>query len=335
MEHRVYSQSVPVAVETCDVSARHGEEVLRARYWPGVADRGFRWPATGVTFDNFREKEVIVARAEGVVVGRAILDAVFYPLAELENLEVHPPFRGRGIGSAIVGHAVETAARLGFLAIHAQTFKENVAAHRLYSLHGFLPATRGEMLRVWKFLTLPALAQFLYDHPMALFESAPRVGAREHILRWYEPSGQDELAVTISGGSCQFDSGGVGPAVSALRLRTGPTSFSAPVDGCSPARVGETLPVHFTLTNEGSRELAGGFRLGLNAGFRMASEHPGGERFSLNAGSSLERTLNIDIEASFPSDVLRICSYRSVPVTADLLLGDHTFWLTSQVAVET
>jgi len=167
MEQRVYSQSVPVAVETCDVFARHGEEVLRARYWPGVADRGFEWPATGVTLDNFREKEVIVARVGGVVVGRAILDAVFYPLAELENLEVAPAYRGQGVGSAIVRQAVNAAARAGFLAIHAQTFKDNIPAHRLYTHHGFLAATRGEMLRVWKFLNLPALSQFLYDHPLA------------------------------------------------------------------------------------------------------------------------------------------------------------------------
>ncbi len=334
MQERVYSQSVPIAVETCDVFARHGEEVLRARYWPGVADRGFQWPATGVTFDNFREKEVIVAGADGVVVGRAILDAVFYPLAELENLEVAPAYRGQGVGGAIVRHAIEAAARAGFLAIHAQTFKNNLAAHRLYARHGFLPATRGEMLRVWKFFNLPVLSQFLHEHPMALFESAPGAGTREHILRWHEPLAQDELTVTITGGSCQFDSGGVGPAVSRLRLRSGSAWLEATLGADQPAAADRCFEVSLALANHGSQELAGGFRIGLNPGFRIAGGHPGGEQFSLPPGSNLDRTVMVELTGSFPADLLRISSYQSVPVSVDFLLGDHTFWLMTQVPID-
>ena len=323
----------PVVVETRDAFSRHAEEVIVARYGPGVADRGFHWPATGVAVEDFRDKEGIVARVDDVAVGRAILEAVFYPLAELVNLEVHPPYRGHGVGSAIVRHAVATAARAGFLAIHVQTFLDNVGAHRLYARHGFLPATRGEMLRLWKFLNLPALAQFLHDHPMALFESTPAVGSREHLLRWHEASGGDEIAVTLTGGSCQFDSDGVGPAVSALRLRSCAVRLAASFAANSTARQGDTVAAHLTLTNESGSELSGGFRIGLNPGFRIASDHPGGERFSLDSGATLERTLPIKLEPSFPSELLRICSYRSVPITAEFLLGDHAFWLTTQVHI--
>ena len=117
---RVGVSQVPLA-ETMNPFAQHAEELLRSRYWSGMADRGFKWPATGVTVEDFRDKEVIVARVDGVVVGRAILDAVFYPLAELENLEVAPAHRGRGVGSAIVRYALETAARAGFLAFASST----------------------------------------------------------------------------------------------------------------------------------------------------------------------------------------------------------------------
>jgi len=322
-----------VVVETRDVSAEHAEDLLIARYHPGIAKSGYQWPPTGVTVQDFRNQEGIVARVDGVVAGRAILEGVFYPLAELVNLEVHPPYRGQGVGSAIVRHAIHAAARAGFLAIHAQTFKNEVAAHRMYARQGFLPATRGEMLRIWRFLNLPVLAQFQHDHPMALFESKPGADVREHILRWYEPGGEDELAVTLTGGSCQFDSGGIGPAVSGLRLRSGAVHLAATLDGNAAAPVGKTFPVHMALTNEGSSELTGGFRIGLNPGFRVASDHPGGERFSLDCGATLERTLSIEIERSFPSDVLRICSYWSVPVTVEFLLGDHTFWLATQVPI--
>jgi GNAT superfamily N-acetyltransferase len=330
-----------VAAETGDAFSRHAEELVRARYAPQIADRGFTWPATGITAEDYPDKEKIVARIGGVVVGRAILEAVLYPLAELVNLEVHPPYRGRGVGSAIVRHAVETAARAGFLAIHAQTFFGNPTAERVYARHGFLPATRGDGLRIWQFLNLPALAQFLYDHPMALFESAPGAAPREHILRWRQPwgdrpgqsAGEDELSVTLTGGSCQRDSDGLGPGVGALRLRSGRIHIAAKLDATPEARIGGSFTAHLAFANESDEEMTGGFRLGLNPGFRIASDHPGGERFSLSTGASLERTLTIEIEPSFPADPLRICSYPSVPITAEFLLGDHTFWLAAQVRI--
>jgi RimJ/RimL family protein N-acetyltransferase len=300
-----------------------------------MAGRGFEWPATGITgVEEFRDKEVIVARIDGVVVGRAILDAVFYPFAELENLVVSPAYRGRGVGSAIVRHAVETAARAGFLAIHAQTFKNNVPAHRLYARHGFLPTTQGEMLRVWRFLNLPALDLFRHAHPMALFESIASSEPRTRLLRWRDPLSEDELAVTLTGGSCQFDSGGVGPAVSALRLRSSQVRLTATLGPISPVQIGETAAVSLELTNEGESELVGGFRIGLTTGFRIAADHPGGEQFSLSAGAILERTVTVELTDSFPADLLRISSYQSVPVSVDFLLDDRTFWLAAQAPIE-
>ncbi len=319
-----------VIVETRDRFARHGEELVRSRYAAEVADRPFEWPHTGVTRENFRDTEVIVARVDGAVAGRAILDMAFYPLAELENLEVLPPFRSRGVGRAIVRYAVETAARAGFLAIHAQTSKENVAAQRLYAYHGFMPATRGEMLRVWKFLNLPALSQFVHDHPMALLESAP-ASDREHVLCWHDPGSKDDLAVTIHGGSCQSDSDGTGPALSRLRLRSGSLRIAASLDARPAARQGGTFSIHVTLSNEGEDELTGGFRAGLNPGFRMAPDCPGGQRLSLPGGAAIEHDLSITTESDFPVATLGICAYPSVPMTVDFLLGDHTFWLASQV----
>ncbi len=334
MEDQVCTRSTPVVVEPRDDLAKHAEDILIARYHAGIADHGFQWPVTGITLEDFRNKEGIVARIAGTVVGRAVLDREFYPVAELVNLEVAPVHRGRGVGSAIVRHAIETAARAGFLAIHAQTFKDNAAAHRLYRRHGFLPATQGEMLRVWQFLNLPALDQFHHDHPMALFESIASSEPRSHLLRWRDPLSEDELEVTLTGGSCQFDSEGVGPAVSALSLRSSEVRLAARVGTIPPVRVGQTAPVSLSVANKGTAELAGGFRIGLNTGFRIGGGHPGGERFSLPAGGNLERTVMVELTDSFPAHLLRISSYQSVPVSVDFLLGDHTFWLAAQSPVE-
>ena len=321
-----------MVVETRDCFSRHGEELIRARYGPELADHGFEWRPTGVAPENFRDTEVIVSHVDGVVAGRAILDMAFYPLAELENLEVSPPFGGGGVGSAIVRHAIETASQAGFLAIHAQTENDNVTAQRLYAQHGFMPATRGEMLRVWRFLNLPALPQFLHDHPMALLDSG-RVSEREHVLRWRDTGSEDELAVTICGGSCQSDSNGVGPAVSALRLRSGSVKLTAAIDGDPSIQVGGNCSIRIALANEGAGELIGGFRIGLNPGFRVASDYPGGERFSIAPGAGVERTVAVTLGTDFPLATLGICSYPSVPISVDFLLGDHTFWLAAQARV--
>lgn len=315
-----------------DPFARHGEELVRARYGPEVADHGFEWPQIGVTPEDFRDKEVIVSHIGGVVAGRAILDMAFYPLAELENLEVSPPFRSRGVGSAIVRHAIETASRAGFLAIHVQTARDNLTAQRRYAQNGFLPATRGEMLRVWRFLNLPALSQFLHDHPMALFDSR-RTSDREHTLRWADTGSEDELAVTIRGGSCQGDSDGLAPAVSALRLRSGSVKLTASLDADRSAQLGGTFSTRIALANEGPDDLAGGFRIGLNPGFHVASDYPGGERFSIPPGAAVERSVAVALDSDFPVATLGVCAYPSVPITVDLLLGDHTFWLVAQALV--
>ena len=321
-------------VEVCfrDRLSTHGEELIRARYWPGQADHSFEWPEIGVAPEDFRATEVIVSRIGGVVAGRAILDAAFYPLAELENLEVSPPFRGSGAGSAVVRHAIETASRAGFLAIHAQTHKDNIAAQRLYARHGFMPVTRGEMLRVWRFLNLPVLSQFLHDHPMALLDSR-QVSDRAHVLCWRDTGSEDELAVTIRGGSCQSDSDGVGPAVSELRLRSGSVRLTATLDADPSVQLGGTFSIRIALANEGTNELAGGFRVGLNPGFRIASDYPGGEQFSIPPGATVERSVAIALESDLPIAILGGCAYPSVPVSVDFLLGDHTFWLAAQTHV--
>jgi len=110
--------------------------------------------------------------------------------------------------------------------------------------------------------------------------------------------------------------------------------LAATLDAIPPVRLGGTFAVHLGLTNKGDDELTGGFRIGLNTGFQIAADHPGGEQFSLPSGSSLDRTAIVELTDSFPADLLRISSYQSVPVSVDFLLGDHTFWLAAQVPIE-
>ncbi len=141
-----------VEVSFRDRFSTHGEELVRSRIGKGMTESPLTWPNVAPDFDNSRNEQTLVVKVDGVVAGRAVLGAVTYPFAELENLEVMPAFRRRGLASRLVAEAVTRASEMGFLAVHLQTFLNERPAHALYAGHGFLPATQGEMLRMVRFL---------------------------------------------------------------------------------------------------------------------------------------------------------------------------------------
>lgn len=64
--------------------------------------------------------------------------------AYIQTLEVHPDFRGRGIGAELLGHAEDSARAAGaqFVALHVDI--ENAAAIRLYESRGYARQGREE-----------------------------------------------------------------------------------------------------------------------------------------------------------------------------------------------
>jgi ribosomal protein S18 acetylase RimI-like enzyme len=55
----------------------------------------------------------------------------------LEDLVVHPRYRNRGLGSALLEHAVHFARQSGCHRITLLTDRTNAAAQRFYTRHGF------------------------------------------------------------------------------------------------------------------------------------------------------------------------------------------------------
>ena len=325
-----------VEVGIRDAFAAHGEELVRSRYGHEVRTRCSTWPRTGVSHENFRDQEVIVAWADDVVAGRAILDAVYYPFAELENLEVLPAFRGRGLASRIVSDAVTRAARMGFLAVHIQPELDNVAAHRLYARHGFLPATQGEMLRLVRFLNFGALSQFLYDHPLAEFASGAVDGPAPSRweLSWSNPIDEERLAIELLGGSCQADSDGFGPAVSAVALKSGEVDVRAAILGPRAVARNQPFDLEVKIANPGSALVSGSCRLVLNPGFQPPKGMSGGASFRVDANETASVRLPVVVLDTFDSKVLPVCSYRSVSTVVEVFIGDQVLWLSCQHKVE-
>jgi ribosomal-protein-alanine N-acetyltransferase len=84
----------------------------------------------------------IVRTPECTVAGFCAFWLVFDEI-HINNVALRPPFRGRGIGSALLRHVVAEARRLGARRATLEVRASNVAARRLYERLGFyVAATR-------------------------------------------------------------------------------------------------------------------------------------------------------------------------------------------------
>jgi GNAT superfamily N-acetyltransferase len=97
---------------------------------------------------------VVVADAAGAVVGT--LQLSFIPglarrgalRAQIEAVRVAQRLRGRGIGSALLGWAIEEAGRRGCALVQLTSDKRRDGAHRLYRRVGFIASHDGFKLRL-------------------------------------------------------------------------------------------------------------------------------------------------------------------------------------------
>ncbi|MFD5810901.1 GNAT family N-acetyltransferase [Rhodococcus aetherivorans] len=94
-----------------------------------------------------KHTEVVVALADGEIVGSVTLAepaSRFAHIAEKGELEfrmlaVAPSARGRGVGSALVRHVLDTAYDRGDRAVVLSTQPDMVDARRIYDRNGFVP----------------------------------------------------------------------------------------------------------------------------------------------------------------------------------------------------
>ena len=114
-----------------------------------VVDEG-RWLGTQPPVDRAAQHERFVEHLDGTargaavvavagdeVVGHARVDLTPYNVAGL-GMMVAAPWRGRGVGSALVEAIIEASRELGAHKIALQVWPHNVAARRLYRRHGFV-----------------------------------------------------------------------------------------------------------------------------------------------------------------------------------------------------
>ena len=317
-----------------NIHSLHGEELVHSfdpYYRPRKA---LTWPDTQATISGVREREPIVIKVDGLVVGRAYLETELYPFAEIENLIILPEFRGKGLGISIVEDMLKRAGELGYFAIHLQTETDNRIAQRLYQRCGFVPAQIGpKMLRMVRFLHYQLLSAFQAEFPLVLFSSEPTVlGERAcRTLRWCDPITDSAVALTLSGGSCQQDSAGCGPGITRVEYRKEETNLRCDLT-CRKgnARHDEVL-LHVSISNQGSAPNAGCCRLLLNHGYYPVTETDGATNYDLAPGETTRVEFAVRQTGTFHSEFWKHACYRSIPFGVEVFTAGKVFWLAAQL----
>lgn len=120
------------------------------------------------------DRPVLVARVDGVFAG--YLTVVWAPqyepfreagIPEIQDFNVLPPYRRRGIGTALMDAAEALiATRSGTAGIGVGLYPDYGPAQRLYVLRGYLPDGRGI---AWNGMNVAPMQEVMVDDDLALY----------------------------------------------------------------------------------------------------------------------------------------------------------------------
>jgi ribosomal protein S18 acetylase RimI-like enzyme len=327
------TENIEVALR--DAYSAQGEEIVLSRCSHDVWTESLNWPESGISCAEYPGIEMIVAKVDGVVRGRALLRAANYPFVEFMGLEVVPAFRGRRLGSRIMDFAIRRASTRGFCGIYLAVEHTKKLPQGLYARRGFLPAHKDKhLLKMVRLLNYPAVDQFLWEHPLANFCSLHRQdceGAME--LSWVDVLNDCRLLIRPAFGSEQCGTQGLGLELPSVEIVTKAISFSASVLGPNVVSTGDTFEVGADLVNQGEQELAVGCRLLLNPGFVTGEDSTGAAEFSVAAGETCSCRIPVKLTETFGNPALEMCSWHSTPVCLELYIGEYVFHLVKQVRI--
>ncbi len=129
-------------IQIVEFEPRHGPEVRRLV--SGVHEEfGFSYdPVLDADLDRIEQVYggrggFWVAIVEGRVVGTAALLERSRTLAELKRMYLLPPYRGHGMGHALLRRVLDHACRNGYAEVLLDTTARQTGAIRLYERHGF------------------------------------------------------------------------------------------------------------------------------------------------------------------------------------------------------
>ncbi len=305
--------------------------ILESVGWVGAPSEHRAWPEADADWQARRYVREIVAEVDGVIAGRVALEAYRPPFAELCGLSVRPDYRKRGLGRMLTRAVEQEAARRGFPFLFLQTALDNRAGHSLYTDMGYYPATRAEMLRMVKFLDYPLLSDFRRQRPLHQYAGQPVAGReRAWAMTWRDYLTEDALRLELEGGSSEFDSDGIGPALTACEWRVGSgargLSLRIQPEAVRDIEPGHHVALEITVANLGRRMESGVFQMIVPPGVRVSSPATNIEQvFAWEAapGETITQPLVTQIEPSFEAGALWYLNYRSLPISVETHWEGH------------
>jgi GNAT superfamily N-acetyltransferase len=302
--------------------------VLGAVGWVDAPGQHRYWPEADADWQARHYLREIVAEVDGVIAARVALEAYRQPFAELCGLSVRPDYRRQGLGQKLTKVCEQEAARRGFAFLFLQTGLDNHAGHSLYANLGYIPTTRGAMLRMLRFLDYPLLTDFQRAHPLSQYRCEPVKDAeRAFHLTWSNYITEDTLRLRLEGGSSEFDSGGIGPALTALdwRVEQGGRGLSLhlqpePAHDIEP---GHHVALEMIVRNQGRRMESGLFQMILPPGLRVSSPATNEIKtfaWEVAPGEEVTQPIVVQVEPAFDATPLWYLNYNSLPISVE------TFW---------
>lgn len=273
----------------------------------------------------------LVAEVDGVIAGRVGLEAYRQPFAELIDLCIRPEYRRLGLGENLTAECEREAAKRGFKALFLQTELENHAAHKLYTGLGFVPTTKGKMLRMVKLIDCPILADFIRAHPLCQYACEEVVKQKDQRravnLVWRDYITQDRLSFKLEGEGSRTESNGIGPAISACSWESsgGGRALSILItnEEVSDLAPGEFVTLTITLRNTGKRSEKGVFQFATPPGILIVEPESNSARTFLweaKPGETIVQEVVVRIEPGFEDSILYELNYNSVPICVE------TYW---------
>lgn len=307
--------------------------------WQEPPTRHRIWPEADADWQARRYYKEYVAEVDGVIAARVGLEAYRPPFAELCNLSVRPDYQRRGLGKMLTQTCLREAARRGFVALFLQTELDNRGAHHLYTGMDFVPTAHGKMLRLLKFLDYPLLADFRRLHPLNQYRCLPAGETGSHWnLEWHGYICDDLLRLRLEGGSCQSDSDGIGPALTACdwRIDAGARQLSLELqrENARDLEPGNHVELQITLRNTGKRMESGTFQMILPPGVEISAASPGANRaFTWEAapGEEIVQPVTLLIEEHFDAGTLWYLNYDSLSVSVESYWEGHRALLSTSL----
>ncbi|MBO7170195.1 MAG: GNAT family N-acetyltransferase [Clostridia bacterium] len=94
--------------------------------------------ATATDYILSSDRAAFFAYLEGECVGQILLSTTWNEYVHIEDLSVAAPFRGKGVGSALLAQATAWAAEKGLCAFSAECQDNNLMASRFFAKNGFV-----------------------------------------------------------------------------------------------------------------------------------------------------------------------------------------------------